>query len=118
MKLGLKNYLFVKSDLGGEALAGFCSMIITCELHGINSQTYIAEVLDRLSAGHPASDIDSLMPWNLELEKDPLKSFLVDVVELEQAYPPEKLIRDLGLEGQVYYDPSKKLGKEWLLSTG
>ena len=118
VKLGLKNYLFVKSDLGGEALAGFCSMIITCELHGINSQTYIAEVLDRLSAGHPASDIDSLMPWNLELEKDPLKSFLVDVVELEQAYPPEKLIRDLGLEGQVYYDPSKKLGKEWLLSTG
>lgn len=118
VKLGLKNFLFVQSDLGGEALAGFYSLIMTCELHGINPQTYIAEVLGRLSAGHPASEIDDLMPWNLETDRDPLHSFPLEASELEQDYPPERLIRDLGLEGQVYYDPSVKVGKEWLLSTG
>ena len=39
VKLGLKNFLFVQSDIGGEALAGFYSLIKTCELHGVNQMT-------------------------------------------------------------------------------
>lgn len=38
--------LFVQSELGGEALAGFYSLIVTCNMHGINPQEYISDVLD------------------------------------------------------------------------
>jgi len=103
VKLGLKNYLFVMSDLGGEALAGFYSLIMTCEIHGVNPQDYIADILARIAAGHPSSDIDSLLPWNWEADSSRLK---VESNEpyLEQEYPPSLLIKKLGLEDKVYHD--------------
>ena len=96
--------------LGGEALAGFYSIIMTCELHGINPHDFIADVLDRLAAGHPNSEIDELMPWNWKKKETPHQPFPEGVSEVDQDYPPEQLIRDLGLEGEVYYEPPPKLG--------
>ena len=107
MKLGLKNYLFVQSDLGGEALAGFYSLIMTCELHDINPQGYLADILIRLANGHPSSDIDSLLPWNWTADEDRLKVESSDEY-IEQEYPAELLIEKLGLSNKMYYDPSSE----------
>jgi transposase len=108
VKLGLKNYLFVMSDLGGEALAGFYSLIMTCELHGINPQDYLADILVRLANGHPKSDIDSLLPWNWKPSPSPLKISSTDAY-IEQEYPRELLVKKLGLEGKVYFDEPAEL---------
>ena len=103
VKLGLKNFLFVQSDLGGEAMAGFYSLIMTCELHGINPQDYLADILVRLANGHPNSDIDSLLPWNWKADPSRLTVSGTDEY-IEQDYPIERLIKKLGLEGKVYFD--------------
>ena len=116
VKLGLKNYLFVMSDLGGEALAGFYSLIMTCDLHGIIPQDYLADILVRLANGHPNSDIDSLLPWNWV--PDPLRLRVSGTDDdIEQEYPRELLIKKLGLEGRAYLDESPKfLDQEILYS--
>ena len=112
VKLGLKNFLFVQSDLGGEAMAGFYSLIMTCELHGINPQDYLADILVRIANGHPASDIDALLPWNWKPEASPLKINSTDDY-IEQEYPRELLVRKLGLDGKVYFDdPPEHIGRK------
>ena len=103
VKLGLKNYLFVQSDLGGEAMAGFYSLIMTCEIHGVNPQDYIADILARIAAEHPSSGIDSLLPWNWEADSSRLKVESNETY-FEQEYPPSLLIKKLGLEEKVYHD--------------
>tara|TARA_B100000745_G_scaffold298817_1_gene248230 strand:- start:96 stop:1799 length:1704 start_codon:yes stop_codon:yes gene_type:complete len=103
VKLGLKNFLFVQSDLGGEALAGFYSIIMTCELHGINPQDYIADVLKRIAAGHPNAKLEELLPWNWTPQEEKLKLISGEEYQ-EQDYPLELLISKLGLEGKVIID--------------
>ena len=103
VKLGLKNYLFVQSDIGGEALAGFYSLIKTCELHGVNQHDYLSDVLSRLAGGHLNSELDSLMPWNWKPDESRLKISSEDYY-VEQDYPLDLLIKKLGLEGKVYID--------------
>ena len=107
VKLGLKNYLFVQSDLGGEALAGFYSLIMTCELHSVNPHEYLSDILVRLAGGHPNSDLDSLLPWNWKPDETrPMLPLTEEYVE--QDYPPEILIKKLGLEGRVYFDENEE----------
>ncbi|NTX17866.1 IS66 family transposase [Myxococcus sp. CA056] len=61
MALGRKNYLFVGNDEAGRNLAGLSSLVATCEVHGVNPETYLADVLMRLGS-HPASRMDELLP--------------------------------------------------------
>jgi transposase len=61
--LGRKNFLFVGHDEAGENLAGFYSLIATCEVNGVNPVEYLADVLIRVQT-HPASRIDELLPHN------------------------------------------------------
>lgn len=61
--LGRKNYLFVGHAEGGANVAILASLIATCELHGVNPQHYLADVLIR-TQHHPASQIDQLLPHN------------------------------------------------------
>jgi hypothetical protein len=35
----------------------------TCKPNGVDPQAYLAEVIDRIVAGHPQSQIDDLLPW-------------------------------------------------------
>ena len=83
-------------------MAGFYSLIMTCELHSINPQDYLADILLRLANGHPSSDIDSLRPWNWKADSSRLK-ILTPEDYIEQDYSTELLIKKLGLEGSVYY---------------
>lgn len=60
--LGRKNWLFAGSKAGGERAAAIYSIIETCKLGGIEPQSYIADVMEKIASGWPASRWDELMP--------------------------------------------------------
>lgn len=62
--IGRKNWLFAGSKAGGERAAAIYSVIETCTLNGIEPQAYIADVIEKIASGWPASRWDELMPWN------------------------------------------------------
>lgn len=70
--IGRKNWLFAGSKAGGERAAAIYSVIETCKLNGIEPQAYIADVIEKIASGWPASRWDELMPWNWAAEVTPL----------------------------------------------
>ncbi|MGE5804042.1 MAG: IS66 family transposase [Gemmatimonadota bacterium] len=64
--LGRKSWLFAGSDRGGERAAAMYSLIVTAKMNDIDPQAWLADVLGRI-AGHPASRLDELLPWNWRL---------------------------------------------------
>lgn len=61
--LNRKNALFAGSDGGGEHWATIASLVETCKLNGVDPQAYLADVIARIVAGHPQSQINHLLPW-------------------------------------------------------
>ncbi len=61
--LGRKNHLFAGSDGGGRRWATMASLLETCRLNDVEPQTWLTDVLDRMANGHPANQIDELLPW-------------------------------------------------------
>lgn len=61
-----KNFLFVGSDAGGDRAAIIYTIAETAKLNGLDPETYIAAVLDRLAKGHSSTRIDDLLPWNFK----------------------------------------------------
>ena len=66
--LGRKNHLFAGSDQGGKRWATVCSLVETAKLNQIEPYAYIADVLQRMVDGHPATRLDDLLPWNWKAE--------------------------------------------------
>ena len=64
MALGRKNHLFAGSDGGGHRWAMVCSLITSAKLNGVEPYAYLKDVLQRMVEGHPASQLDELLPWN------------------------------------------------------
>jgi transposase len=62
--LGRKNHLFAGSDGGGHRWAVIASLIASAKLNGIEPYAYLKEVLERMNRGHPATQLDDLLPWN------------------------------------------------------
>jgi len=64
--LGRKNYLFAGNDDAAENLAGLYSLVASCELHNINPEHYLADVLIRVHS-HPQQAIEELLPhrWKM-----------------------------------------------------
>ena len=62
--IGRKNWLFAGSIAGGERAAAIYSVIETAKFNGIEPQAYIADVIEKIASGWPASRWDELMPWN------------------------------------------------------
>jgi transposase len=62
--LGRKNHLFAGSDGGANRWATVCSLITTAKLNNVEPFAYLTDVLQRLSDGHPMSQLDDLLPWN------------------------------------------------------
>jgi transposase len=65
--LGRKSWLFCGSDRGGQRAAVMYSLIGTAKLNDVDPQAWLADVLARI-AGHPASQLDQLLPWNWRSE--------------------------------------------------
>ena len=63
--LGRKNALFAGSASGGERWAVLASLINTAKLYGIDPQTWLADVLDRIVSGRTKMNaLRELLPWN------------------------------------------------------
>lgn len=60
--LGRKNFLFAGSDAGGERAAAMYSLIGSAKLIGLDPETYLRHVLERI-ADHPINRIEQLLPW-------------------------------------------------------
>lgn len=56
-----KISLFVGHDEAGRNLAMLLTMAATCQLHGVNPEAWLADVLIRV--GEPGSTVDELLPW-------------------------------------------------------
>jgi transposase len=69
--IGRKNWLFAGSIAGGERAAAIYSVIETAKLNGIEPQAYIADVIEKIATGWPASRWDDLMPWNWTADDAP-----------------------------------------------
>ena len=61
-----RNALFAGHDEGGRTWARMASLIETCKLNAIDPYAYLRETLTAIANGHPASRIDSLMPWEFQ----------------------------------------------------
>ena len=70
--IGRKNWLFAGAKAGGERAAAIYSVIETAKLGGIEPQAYIADVIEKIASGWPASRWDELMPWNWTAETAPV----------------------------------------------
>ena len=56
--------LFAGSDGGAERWATVCSLIATAKLNDVEPFAYLKDILERMSAGHPITQLDELLPWN------------------------------------------------------
>ena len=70
--IGRKNWLFAGSKAGGERAAAIYSVIETCKLNSVEPQAYIADVIEKIAGGWPASRWDELMPWNWTVDVAPV----------------------------------------------
>ena len=66
--LGRKSWLFAGSERGGDRAAFVYTLIVTAKMNDIDPQAWLADVLARI-AGHPASQLDDLLPWNWRPER-------------------------------------------------
>lgn len=75
--MGRKNWMFCWTEIGAEHVGIIQSLISTCKLHGINTYTYLTDVLLRISE-HPASRVEELTPrlWKDLFANQPLRSDL------------------------------------------
>jgi transposase len=63
--LGRKNYLFAGSDAGGERAAAIYTLVKTAKLNGLNPETYLRDILDKIANGHTINRIGELVPWKI-----------------------------------------------------
>jgi hypothetical protein len=64
--VGRRNWLFAGSDEGGDRAAIVITVLQTAKLNGINPQTYLTDVLTKITDGHPASRINEILPWAID----------------------------------------------------
>jgi hypothetical protein len=62
--LGRKNHLFAGSDGGAARWATVASLLATAKLNDVEPFAYLSDLLERMSNGHSASQLDELLPWN------------------------------------------------------
>jgi transposase len=57
-----KNFLFVRSDAGGETPADAMTVIETAKMSGLDPEAYLRDVLARIN-DHRINRPDELLPW-------------------------------------------------------
>jgi transposase len=109
---GRHAYLFAANDQGAKNLATLMSLVVTCEVHGIDPEEYLADVLIRMNT-HPMSRIDELLPPRWKQLRDAERA-------REQNLPMHALrLGSLAaslLENHANYSLSKAVGSHCLTS--
>lgn len=62
--LGRKNHLFAGSDGGAKRWAIITSLIATAKLNNVEPYAYLKDILECMTNGYPARELDNLLPWN------------------------------------------------------
>ena len=62
--LGRKNFLFAGSDAGGDRAAAIYSLIGSAKLNGLDPETYLRFVIERI-ADYRINKLDDLLPWHV-----------------------------------------------------
>jgi transposase len=69
--LGRKNSLFAGSEGGAESWAILASLLATAKLNGLDPQTYLTDVLERIVSGRTKShQLHELLAWNWKAEHE------------------------------------------------
>ena len=63
LALNRNNAPFAGHDEGAAAWARIASLVETAKMNRIDPHAYPKATLEAIANGHPASDIDALMPW-------------------------------------------------------
>ena len=65
LALNRNNALFARHDEGAAAWARIASLVETAKMNDVNPHAYLKATLEAIANGHPASEIDQLLPWAL-----------------------------------------------------
>jgi transposase len=69
--LGRKNSLFAGSEGGAESWAILASLLATAKLNGVDPQTYLTDVLERIVSGRTKShQLQELLAWNWKAARE------------------------------------------------
>lgn len=73
--VGRKNWMFHVTEVGARHAAIYYSLIKTCEIHGVNPEVYLIDVLQRIDT-HLADEVELLTPrlWKEHFGTQPLRS--------------------------------------------
>jgi len=56
---------------GGETWAVLASLLNTCKLHGVDPETYLTDVLERMVSGATKNNqLDELLVWNWKAARE------------------------------------------------
>ena len=71
ISIGRKNGLFCGNEGGGETWAILASLLNTCKLHGVDPETYLTDVLERMVSGATKNNrLDELLVWNWKAARE------------------------------------------------
>ena len=65
---GRKNWMFSNTPRGANSSATLYSLVLTVRANGLNPYRYLAQLFRRLPNLAADDDLNSLMPWNIELD--------------------------------------------------
>ena len=69
--LGRKNSLFAGSEGGAESWSILASLATTAKLNGVDPQTYLTDVLERIVSGRTKShQLHELLAWNWKAARE------------------------------------------------
>lgn len=71
ISIGKKNSLFSGDEGGGETWAILASLLNTAKLHGVDPETYLADVLERMVGGATKNHrLQELLVWNWKAARE------------------------------------------------
>jgi transposase len=71
ISIGKKNSLFSGDEGGGETWAVLASLLNTAKLHGVDPETYLADILERMVSGATKNNqLHELLVWNWKAARE------------------------------------------------
>ena len=71
ISIGKKNSLFCGNEGGGETWAILASILNTAKMHGVDPETYLADILERMVSGATTNNrLHELLVWNWKAARE------------------------------------------------